>query len=48
MLKRFIDISRELHGSTDVWPGDPKVRFADAATILEDGVQVTELTLGTH
>lgn len=48
LLKRFIDISRELHGSTDVWPGDPKVRFADAATILEDGVQVTELTLGTH
>lgn len=32
----------------NVWPGDPKVRSAAAATILEDGVQVTELSMGTH
>lgn len=32
----------------DVWPGDPKVRFAKAATILQNGVEVTELSLGTH
>jgi arylformamidase len=48
LFKKVIDISRELHSSMNVWPGDPKVRFAKTASILEDGVQVTEVSLGTH
>lgn len=31
-----------------VYPGDPAVRFAAAATIADDGCAVTELSLGSH
>lgn len=31
-----------------VYPGDPAVRFAAAATIASDGCAVTELSLGSH
>lgn len=45
---RIVDLSHRLRTGMTVFPGDPEVRIAHAATIAEDGVSVLDLHLGTH
>lgn len=42
------DLSQPLDGDATVYPGDPEVRLAPAATHESDGYRVTEVRLGTH
>ena len=42
------DLTHPLDESTAVYPGDPPVRLAPAATHDEDGYRVTDLRLGSH
>lgn len=45
---RIIDLSHPLRTGMTVFPGDPEVRIAPAATIAEVGVSVVSLELGSH
>jgi kynurenine formamidase len=42
------DLSQPLDGDAPVYPGDPEVEFAPAATHDSDGYRVTEIRLGSH
>lgn len=42
------DLSQSLDADATVYPGDPEVEFAPAATHESDGYRVTELRLGSH
>lgn len=47
-IGRIVDLSRRVDEQTQVYPGDPAVRLEPAATLDEDGVNVTALHLGSH
>ena len=42
------DLSHSLDADATVYPGDPRIELAPAATHDEDGYRVTEVRLGTH
>jgi kynurenine formamidase len=42
------DLSHPLDADTTVYPGDPAVELAPAATHADDGYRVTEVRLGSH
>ncbi|MFN3706922.1 cyclase family protein [Microcella sp.] len=44
----LIDLSHRIAGGMTVFPGDPEVSVADAATLENDGFRVSALHLGTH
>jgi arylformamidase len=44
----LIDISLPITPEMPVWPGDPCPTLETVATLDNDGVQVSRLTLGTH
>lgn len=45
---RVVDLSHRTGPGIKVFPGDPSVEFTSAATLAEDGVNVTRLHLGSH
>jgi arylformamidase len=47
-LLNIHDITRVLSQEMQVYPGDPKPKFEPQATIQNNGVNVTRITLGTH
>ena len=47
-LLRIHDITRVLSQDMQVYPGDPKPKFEPQATIQNNGVNVTRITVGTH
>ena len=44
----LIDLSHRIVGGMTVFPGDPEVSIADAATLKDDGFRVSALHLGSH
>ena len=44
----LIDLSHRITGGMTVFPGDPEVSVADAATLEADGFRVSALHLGSH
>ena len=47
-VSQLFDLCHPITPGMPVYPGDPAVRFAAAATITNDGCAVTELSLGSH
>src|SRR3569833_1321037 len=47
-IRRVVDLSLAIDPSTQVYPGDPEVRFRPAATIERDGFNLLELELGSQ
>jgi kynurenine formamidase len=47
-VKRIVDLSRRVDENTQVYPGDPEVRFEPATTIAADGVNVLSVHIGSH
>jgi kynurenine formamidase len=47
-VRRVVDLSVPLDDATPVWPGDPPVRLAPAATILRDGYNLLAVHLGSQ
>ena len=47
-VSQLFDLCHPITPVMPVYPGDPAVRFAAAATITNDGCAVTELRLGSH
>lgn len=47
-LSKIHDITRLIRQDMQVFPGDPKPRFEPQATIKDDKVNVTRITLGSH
>lgn len=45
---RAIDLTHELRSGMPVYPGDPAVWIDRALTVAMDGVEVAELSLGSH
>jgi kynurenine formamidase len=45
---RIVDLSRRVDEATQVYPGDPEVRFEPATTIAADGVNVLHVHIGSH
>jgi kynurenine formamidase len=45
---RIVDLSRRVDENTQVYPGDPEVRFEPATTIAADGVNVLSVHIGSH
>ena len=45
---RLVDLSHPVDDATPVYPGDPVVRLAPAATLARDGYNVLHLHLGSH
>ncbi|HZY47505.1 MAG TPA: cyclase family protein [Candidatus Bathyarchaeia archaeon] len=45
---RAVDLTHELHNGMTVYPGDPAPSFVSSSTIQKNGVNLTELTLGSH
>jgi kynurenine formamidase len=45
---RIVDLSRRVDEATQVYPGDPEVRFEPATTIAADGVNVLRVHIGSH
>jgi arylformamidase len=48
LMHRVIDISLPIGPDTPIWPGDPGPNLRPLTTLERDGVQVSELVLGTH
>lgn len=47
-IRRVVDISMPLDERTPAYPGDPQPRICAAATIADDGFNVSRLDLGSH
>lgn len=47
-LSKIHDITRLIRQDMQVYPGDPKPQFEPQATIKDDKVNVTRITLGSH
>jgi kynurenine formamidase len=45
---RIVDLSQPVHGGMQVYPGDPEVTVAPAATLDRDGVNVLAVHSGSH
>jgi arylformamidase len=48
MFEKAVDLTHELHNGMPIYPGDPSPSFVSYATLEKDGVNLTELTLGSH
>lgn len=44
----IIDVSTPVHPGMTVWPGDPEPRFETTASLEQDGVRVSRLSIGSH
>ncbi len=44
----MVDLSRRVDDDTQVYPGDPHVRLEPAATLMDDGVNVLGVHIGSH
>lgn len=47
-IGHVVDLSRRVDETTQVYPGDPKVRLSPATTLAADGVNVLDVHLGSH
>jgi arylformamidase len=47
-LSKIYDLTRTIDQDMQVYPGDPKPKFDPHATIKDDKVNVTTITLGSH
>jgi kynurenine formamidase len=47
-VRRIIDLSLALDADTQVYPGDPRVRFTTAATIAADGFNLLHIEMGSQ
>ena len=48
MYKKVVDLTHEIIDGMMVFPGDPKVQICEACTILDHGLAVSSLALGSH
>jgi arylformamidase len=48
LFERAVDLTQELANGMPVYPGDPVPRFDRAKTIPRDGVNISQMTLGSH
>ena len=48
IFEKAVDLTHELHNGMPIYPGDPAPSFVSYATLEEDGVNLTKLTLGSH
>jgi arylformamidase len=48
LMHGVIDISLPIGPDTPIWPGDPRPTLRPVTTLERDGVQASELVLGTH
>jgi len=48
MFEKAVDLTHELHNGMPIYPGDPSPSFVSYATLENDGVNLTKLTLGSH
>jgi arylformamidase len=48
LLKEAVDLTQDLANGMPVYPGDPSPSFESYATLDEDGVNLTKLTIGSH
>jgi arylformamidase len=48
LLHGIIDISLPITPDMPIWPGDPRPQLTLVTTLESDGVQVSQLVLGTH
>jgi arylformamidase len=47
-FEKAVDLSHELENGMPIYPGDPSPSFERAATIQNNGVNLTRMTLGSH
>ena len=47
-FEKAVDLTHELNNGMPIYPGDPSPSFVSYATLKEDGVNLTKLTLGSH
>jgi kynurenine formamidase len=47
-VRRVVDLSLAIDEHTQVYPGDPHVRFAQAATIEQDGFNLLSVEMGSQ
>lgn len=47
-VKKIVDLSMDITNSTPVYPGDPKPDIRPAATIEQDGYNVSQVNIGSH
>jgi kynurenine formamidase len=47
-IRRVVDLSLAIDADTQVYPGDPHVRFAPAATIGKDGFNLLSVEMGSQ
>jgi kynurenine formamidase len=47
-IRRVVDLSLAIDADTQVYPGDPHVRFAPAATIDKDGFNLLSVEMGSQ
>lgn len=47
-VRRIVDLSLAIDADTQVYPGDPHVRFATAATIESDGFNLLSIEMGSQ
>jgi kynurenine formamidase len=47
-VRRIVDLSHPVDDDTPVYPGDPVVRFAPAATVAADGYNVLHVRMGSQ
>jgi len=48
VFTRFLDITRKISNSTEVWPGDPAVQIEKAVSSSSDAPSVSRVAFGTH
>jgi arylformamidase len=48
LLPNIIDISLPITAEMPIWPGDPRPALTRVSTLEVEGVQVSQLILGTH
>ena len=48
VFSKVLDLSREIHPSMPIWPGDPAVRFETTAELGREGFHLRRFTMGEH
>ncbi len=48
VYSRVLDLSRAIHPSMTVWPGDPAVQFETTARLDQDGYVLRRFSMGEH
>jgi kynurenine formamidase len=48
LIRRIVDLSLAIDADTQLYPGDPQVRFASAATIAADGFNLLSIEMGSQ